>query len=277
MIYYEITFLLTAIFFGLSVGSFCNNWAFRLCRKESVAKGRSKCRSCGHTLHSLDLIPFASYLLLKGQCRYCKAKFSPRYFIVEVVSGILYAMLWIFLNPFVHSPIEFLRWGILLFFLITLTLQDLETYELSDGINLSGAILFLVLTPFADDLIDGLIGGISISVPILIISLIADKILKKDTMGGGDIKLLAMLGLHLKFPLTLLSLVLSCFLGIFFALGMPLFKSKTTNHEIDKEDVNNVVDEMETGMIPFGPSICVASYLVALFGEELLIMYLSLF
>lgn len=269
MIYYDISFMVIAIFFGLSVGSFCNNWAYRLCRKESVAKGRSKCRSCSHTLHTLDLIPFASYLILKGKCRYCGAKFSPRYFIVEVVSGILYAMLWVYMNPFESSPVEFIRWAILLFFLITLTLQDLETFELSDGINLAGAGLFLALTPFANDLIDGLVGGISISVPILIISLIADKILKKDTMGGGDIKLLAMLGLHLKFPLTLISLVLSCFLGIFFAIVMPLFKKKT--QETDSEN------QMEKGMIPFGPSICVASFIVALFGKELFTMYLSLF
>lgn len=275
MLVLEITFLITAIAFGLSVGSFCNNWAYRLCRGESVAKGRSKCRSCEHMLHSIDLVPLFSFLFQKGKCRYCKAKIPSRYFTVELVSGVLYALLWIYLNPLTSSPIEFLRWAILLFFLITLTLQDLETYELSDGINLAGAILFLVLTPFAGDLIDGLVGGISISVPILIISLIADKILKKDTMGGGDIKLMAMLGLHLKFPLTLLSLVLSCFIGIFFALGMPLLKPKTSTLEINKD--KEIVDEMETGMIPFGPSICVASFITALFGEELLTMYLSLF
>ncbi len=179
------------------------------------------------------------------------------------------------MNPLTTSPIEFIRWAILLFFLITLTLQDLETYELSDGINLAGAGLFLALTPFAGDLIDGLVGGISISVPVLILSIIADKILKKDTMGGGDIKLMAMLGLHLKFPLTLLSLVISCFIGIFFALLMPIFKKKKTALDIDKNV--DEVDEVETGMIPFGPSICIAAFLVALFGEELLTMYLSLF
>lgn len=262
LIAFEITFLLAMIIFGLSVGSFCNNWAFRLCRGESVAKGRSKCPKCGHTLHTIDLIPFFSYLALKAKCRYCEVKIPPRYFIVEVVSGVLYLALWVYMNPFTGSLVEFIRWGLLLFFLITLTLQDLETYELSDEINFAGLIWFLVLAPFAGDFKSGLIGGLSISLPIFIISLIADKVLKRDTMGGGDIKLLAMLGLHIGFPLTLLSIVLSCFIGIFFALAIP---QKTTE------------DGTETGMIPFGPSICVATYLTALFGDELITLYMSLF
>lgn len=259
---FDIIFITSVIIFGLSVGSFCNNWAYRLCRGESVAKGRSKCPKCGHTLHTIDLIPLFSYLFLKGKCRYCEVKIPNRYFLVELVSGLLYLLLWIFVNPLTGSLIDFIRWSLLLFFLITLTLQDLETYELSDEINFAGAIWFLILSPFAGDLSSGLIGGLSISLPVFLISLVADKVLGKESMGGGDIKLLAMLGLHIGFPLTLLSLVLSCFLGIGFALIVP--------KRFDDEG-------NEIGVIPFGPSICLATFIVALVGDQLLGMYLSLF
>lgn len=259
---FDILFAIMAIAYGVSVGSFCNNWAYRLCRGESVAKGRSKCPKCNHTLSSKDLVPLFSYLFLRGKCRYCEVKIPMRYFLVEVVSGVLYLLLWLFIDP-INSPVEFVRWALLLFFLITLTLQDLETYELSDGINLAGAVWFLVLTPFAGDLVSGIIGGLSVSVPILLISLIADKVLGKESMGGGDIKLLAMLGLHIGFPLNVLSLILSCFIGIFFAIVVP----KRSTEE----------DGVEAGMIPFGPSICIAAYATALWGEQLLNLYLSLF
>lgn len=256
----EINFIITTLIFGLSVGSFCNNWAYRLCRGESVAKGRSKCPQCLHTLHTKDLVPFFSFLFLKGKCRYCQVKIPNRYFLVETISGALYLLLWFNFCPLEQSNLlDFCRWGLLLFFLITLTLQDLETFELDDDINFAGFIWFLVLSPFAGDLKSGLIGGLSVSLPILLLSLVADKILKKDTMGGGDIKLLAMLGTHLGFPLTLLSLILSCFIGLFFAIGLP-----------KKSDE-------EAGMIPFGPSICIASFITALWGEQLLELYLSLF
>lgn len=257
---FEIMFIIVVLVFGLSVGSFCNNWAYRLCRGESVANGRSKCPQCHHTLHTKDLIPFFSYLTLKGRCRYCQVKIPNRYFLVEVVSGILYLLLWFNLNPTdPANVVDFYRWAFLLFFLITLTLQDLETYELDDDINFAGFIWFLVVSPFAGDLTSGLIGGLSISVPILLMSLVADKVLGKESMGGGDIKLFAMLGLHLGFPLTLLSLILSCFIGIFFAI---VLRNKSAE---------------EAGMIPFGPSICIASFITALWGEQLLALYLSLF
>ena len=75
---------------GLVMGSFCNAWAWRLAHGESIARGRSHCAVCGHTLAARDLVPLLSWLTLRGKCRYCGEPISPRYPAVELVSGLHY-------------------------------------------------------------------------------------------------------------------------------------------------------------------------------------------
>ena len=81
--------------FGLVFGSFCNAWAWRIAHDESIAKGRSHCPECGHTLAAKDLVPLFSWIALKGKCRYCGKPISRRYPLVEAILGVYFLSVYI--------------------------------------------------------------------------------------------------------------------------------------------------------------------------------------
>ena len=118
---------------GACVGSFYNVITMRVPIKESFTKGRSHCPKCGHQLSALDLVPFFSFLFLRGKCRYCKEKISIRYPIMELVGG-LSALFCVWQLSF--------TWNALLAFyllsvLITLSVIDQETMEIPDGFHIA--------------------------------------------------------------------------------------------------------------------------------------------
>lgn len=245
---------LTALL-GLCMGSFSNAWAWRLVHHESIVKGRSHCARCGHTLSAADLIPLLSYLFLKGRCRYCGAPISRRYPAIEAVSAAFFVS--VLLRYDVSLPLlRLLPLGCLL---LVLSLVDWDTREISDGLLAAAAVLALLRIP-AEGLFglrDGLLGAVCLAVPLLVLVLLADKLMGRETMGGGDIKLLFVLGLHFGPALGLLLLIAACFLGILAALpGRRRFAA---------------------GGIPFGPFLSGAAWLVMLFGAPFLSWYLSLF
>lgn len=257
-------YYLMAAVLGLALGSFCNNWAFRLCRGESVAKGRSRCPQCGHTLAARDLVPLLSFLLLRGRCRYCGGRISRRYPAAELVSMAACLLLALRFDPILEWA-ELLRWAVLAALLLTLALQDWESWELSDGLIGAGAVWFLALLPLSGGLAGlraGLLGGISVAGPLLLFTLAADKLLGVETMGGGDIKLFAMLGLHLGPGRSLLTLILACALGLLLGL-VPCGDAQAA--------------EGKFHAVPFGPAICLAALLAGLWGTRLLTWYAALF
>lgn len=267
--------LALALLLGLCMGSFCNNWAFRLSRGQSVTKGRSKCPHCGHALGALDLVPLFSYCFLRGRCRYCRGPISPRYPLTELLMAAAYgSLLWRF-DPITQWP-ELLRWAVLFLLFLVLALVDWETWELPDGLVLAGALWFAALVPFTGGLsalIDGLIGSVAIAGPVLVLVLIADKLLGRETMGGGDIKLLAMLGLHLGASRMLLLLILASVFGILFSL-LPCPAPSADTEPGDEEPLP------ESGRfrsIPFGPAILTAAWVTALFGNQLITWYTTTF
>ena len=124
---------------GTVFGSFLNCMAWRIAHHESVLKGRSHCAVCGHTLGAADLIPIFSYLFLRGRCRYCKEKISPRYMAAEVVCGAGFVL-------------SFLRFGlsartlqivVLFCILLALSLVDFEIYEIPDRFILAGIVWYI--------------------------------------------------------------------------------------------------------------------------------------
>ena len=235
---------------GLVMGSFCNAWAWRLAHGESIARGRSHCAVCGHTLAAKDLIPLVSWLTLRGKCRYCGEPISPRYPAVELVSGLYYASI-LLRYDVSWDALRFLILGSLL---LTASLVDLDTMELPDGLLLAAALLALLRLPGGWK--SALLGAVAISVPLLLLVLLADKLLGRETMGGGDIKLVAVLGLHFGPLQTLFLLILSCVLGL--VLGAAMKKAKDSP-------------------FPFGPALALAGWLTALCGAPLVSWYLSFF
>lgn len=272
---------------GLILGSFCNAWAWRLCHGESIAKGRSHCAVCGHTLAAFDLIPLLSYLLLKGRCRYCGAPISRRYPAVEAVSAVFFVS--VLLRWDISWPaLRFLALGCLL---LTLSLVDWETREIPDGLLIAAALLALLRLPAEGlpGLKSALLGAVAISVPLLLFVLLADRVMGRETMGGGDIKLFAVLGLHLGPGQTLLLLILSCLAGILLGLaggggkdpsgpaGPAPLVGEAGTEEKKGSPMRGAGAERLRGQIPFGPAVSLATWPVILFGGAALQWYLSLF
>lgn len=246
--------LLVSAIFGSVFGSFINCMAWRIVNKESIVKGRSHCTTCGHVLGVLDLIPIFSYLFSKGKCRYCKESYSPRYMITEVILAVVFML---FAYRYDVS-VETLRYMLLSCILLGLSLVDLDSYEIPNRFIIAGIVLWAVTIPFMETSIKGqvttgLLGGICIGGGILLLSLFMDMVLKKESMGGGDIKLFFMLGLYLGPALGLLHLIISCFVGIIFVV--ILRKNK----------------------IPFGPAISIGAIITLLWGNEFMTWYLGLF
>ena len=252
-------FLFTLL--GLTAGSFCNAWAWRVAHHESIARGRSHGAECGHTLAARDLLPVVSYGVLRGRCRYCGKRISPRYPAVELLSAVFFVS--ILLRYDLLQPLTTVRLLLLGCILLVLSLVDLETKELPDRLLLYGALLFL-LVPFESGwqgVIQGILGAVSVSVPLFLLVLLFDKLFKRETMGGGDLKLLFVLGLHFGPALMLVLLICACIIGILMGLGFQRGREKGEPSKA----------------FPFGPAIALAAWLVMLAGQPFLQWYLSLF
>lgn len=252
------TFLTVYIFivmgiFGAVFGSFINCMAWRIAHGESVLKGRSHCAVCGHPLAVLDLVPVFSFLFLKGRCRYCKEKISPRYVAAELMMAAAFVLItWRF-----DLSLQTLWICGLACILMALSLVDLETYTIPDRFIVAGIIWYFGILLFAEDgkaeLISGLAGGLSIGLGMLLLSILFDKVTGKESLGGGDIKLFFMTGLYLGPWVGLFNLILSCVIGIGFVLFMGQRR------------------------IPFGPAISLAAFVSLLVGGDVVNWYLGLF
>ena len=224
--------------------------ADRLLAHESWVSGRSHCDVCGHVLSLMDMIPVFSYLVNRGKCRYCGAKLSSKYLWTEVLSGIVFCLVF-WKDGF--SAACLCDWAVCLC-LLALSLVDLAEMWIPDRYLIASVVIYVLKAAVCHlDWKMGLAGGISIGGFVFVVSLIMDKILKKESMGGGDIKLLFVMGLYLGLLNGLLCLIISCITGLFFVL------------------------KLNRKQIPFGPSISIAFVFGLLWGEKLVQLYLSLF
>ena len=238
--------------FGLVMGSFCNAWAWRIVNGEKIQKGRSHCPKCGHTLAAKDLFPLFSWIFLKGKCRYCGEPISKRYPLAELISGVWYLSIALRYG-FCLTTVRFLILGSIL---LIMSLVDIDIMELPDGLMAAAAVSSLIR--LAEDIScwKSMLWGLVPAAVLLIVVLIMDKVLQKDSMGGGDIKLMAVLGLHFGAAQSVFLLIVSCIVGLMAAkLGGK-----------DRETA-----------FPFGPSLSIAAWVTALIGGPVIEFYLSLF
>lgn len=196
------SFPLAVVFLiGLCVGSFLNAVIYRLPRRESFITGRSRCPLCGHTLAWYDLLPLLSFLILLGRCRYCRAVISPRYPLIELLTGALFALLYLSFG----LTAAFVKYAFFAAFLIVVSMIDLEHYIVPDRLvtaGLAGGILLGVLSRDRG-LFSALLGaGVAAGFLLLV------ALLSKGGMGGGDIKLAFVTGLFLGWPLGPLGIFL---------------------------------------------------------------------
>ncbi len=242
---------------GASLGSFLNCLAWRAAHKEPIWKGRSHCETCRHTLSPRDLIPIFSYLAARGRCRYCGAKIPLETLISELAGAFICAALTM---KFGFTK-EWIMWLIFTAHLHFLSLTDHLQYIIPDYVLASAIVtrlIFLILSPNPLTRLPLLaVSALSVSLPLLLLALIMDRIQGEETMGGGDIKLFFALGFYLNWRQMLLTLLTACLLGI--AGGLIQKRKLKREH------------------IPFAPYIATSVLLILFFGQPVIDWYTAIF
>lgn len=230
-------YLIFFFILGTVLSSFFCVVGMRLPRQETFVKGKSRCDNCGHILHFYEMIPIFSYLIQKGRCRHCNNKIPMLIPISEILGGLLFSTAY---YKFGLSYDLLIALGIASLFIIVLV-TDVIYYIIPDEIIGFFALYFIVIEFLRDGIYglgNHLISAVILFIIMYLIMILGEKIFKKESLGGGDVKLLFLFGLVLDPMLG----VLVIFLGSLIALPISiliLFKEKTN-------------------MIPFGPFLILA-------------------
>jgi len=248
---------LISIIFGALVGSFLNVCIFRLPNEESIIWPGSHCPHCKNAIKFYDNIPVVSYFLLRGRCRYCKGSISLQYPLVEGITALSSLFLIIRFGP----SLSYLFYFAFVAALIVITMIDLYHQIIPDAISLPGigvGLLASLLIPqitFFNSLIGILLGGGS----LFIVATFYQWLFKREGMGGGDIKLLAMIGAFLGWKAVLFTILLSSLIGSVTGILMMVIKGKDFKYAI-----------------PFGPFLSLGAVISLFYGEEIVRWYLYL-
>lgn len=237
---------------GLLIGSFLNTCIYRFPIGQTVVTGRSMCMSCHHNIAWYDLIPVASFLLLRGKCRNCKASISPRYPCVELLNALLYLATFLVLGVSVHAVLVCL----MLSALIVAAFIDHDTQTVPDRISIFIALVALagLFALPAPPLWERVAGMLIISAPMLLLACLTGG------FGGADIKLSAACGLLLGYKAMLLAAMLAAVSAAVVAVVLIATKKATRKTPI-----------------AFVPFLAVGLALSALFSDSIIRWYLSLF
>lgn len=256
-----LTILIGAL--GLFVGSFLANVVYRLKKKEQFVNGRSKCPHCGHELSVIDLVPVFSWVALKGKCRYCKATISGEYALVELLTGILFALSYFALMPSGQIEIaQFFVWLIILSGLIVLAVYDLKWYLLPDKVLIPLIIpsILLIILSFVDSGSYKVISGPLIAAAVFggFFYLLA-AVSGGKWMGGGDIKLSFLMGLILGVQKTSVAMLLAFNAAAIVGVYLLLTRKLKRDHQI-----------------PFGPFLIAGTIVAYLYGQSIINWYVEL-
>lgn len=199
--------MITLLFgvYGLVFGSFLNVCILRIPAGESLFR-RSHCPSCGHMLRWAELIPVVSWLALRGACRACRVRISPRYVLIELAAGVLWAAAWLTAGgELAHAVLN----ALFVTTLLGLAVTDAETGIIPLCYNVFIALLGIAATAMSGGAVRHFIGLAAVSLPLLVIY----KVSGGTAIGGGDIKLCAAAGLFLGWDSVVLGFALACVLG----------------------------------------------------------------
>lgn len=244
---------------GAIIGSFLNVCIVRMPKEESVVTPRSHCVHCKKQIPWYDNIPFVSFIALKGRCRFCQAKISVQYFIVELVTALMFLWLYFYFG---------LVWALAAYFifvsgLIVATFVDIEHRIIPDEISVGGMVAGIILSfliPQLHETSSNLLGVWQSLLGILIgggsiyaMGMLGDFLFKKESMGGGDVKLLAMIGAFLGWKSALLTFFIA---PIFGAVAGIIVKIRT-----------------KESLIPYGPFLAMGA-LISLFWSKQIIEWI---
>ncbi len=271
-----------AFVFGSIVGSFLNVVIARLPRGESIVHPPSHCPNCGDQIPPWLNVPILSWLALRGKCRACRTPISIRYPVVEALTGVLYTACAVRFG----FSIAFGSGVLLCTALVTITFIDLDIWEIPDEISLPGILIGWVLRPFAYGVpwYDGVLGALMGAFLFWFIRWFFFVVRKKEGMGLGDVKLIAMIGAFLGpmalVPTILVSSVVGTFIGILMlALGWNKDESDEAAEEASPKPPSplpsgeDMAEEEEEEWVPpkyavpFGPFLALGALTALLFDK----------
>lgn len=246
---------IVSILFGAIVGSFLNVCIFRLPKEESIITPGSHCPHCNKPIAFYDNIPLVSYFLLRGKCRHCRKPISIQYPIVEGITALTSFLLFMKYGP---TP-TYLLYFAFVSSLIVITGIDLYHQIIPDvislpgiGVGLLGALLFLPIT-FLNSFLGMLLGGGA----LFLVANFYQWLFKREGMGGGDVKLLAMIGAFLGWKAMILTIILGSLVGSVIGIVIIFLKGKDFKYAI-----------------PFGPFLALGAVISLFWGEDLIRWYL---
>jgi len=252
-----LSLLVIAFVFGSIIGSFLNVCIVRMPQRSSIMFPGSHCPNCEYTIRFYDNIPLISYIILGGRCRSCKTPIPIRYFIVELLMGLLMALLLFHFD----ITLVFIPCAVFTAALVVITFIDLQHQIIPDRISLPGIPLgflcsfILPWNTWIDSLLGILVGG------GILYAVAAGYYLltKKEGMGGGDIKMLAMIGAFLGWKGALATLILAAITGSLVGIVLIALKGKNFKYAV-----------------PFGPFLAAGAFCAMLYGEPLISWYCGL-
>ncbi len=254
----DVVFIYIFVFLvGLIIGSFLNVCIYRIPEGKSILWPNSHCPACHKSLNWYHNIPVLSYIALGGRCSFCRKKISLRYPSVEFLTGFL------FFAVFHRFGLSFVScvYAFFVSLLVIITFIDLDFQIIPDVISLPGIVAGFLCSfavpwlNWSDSLFGILLGGGS----LLLVAKVYKLLAKVDGMGGGDIKLLAMIGAFLGWKAILPVIFLSSMVGCLIGIPLMLFKGSGTKLAI-----------------PFGPFLALAAVIYMLYGHLLIQWYLRI-
>lgn len=254
----ELLYLVMIFIIGLVFGSFFNVVGYRVPNKMSIIHPGSHCPNCNHKLKFYELVPVLSYIFLGGKCKSCKKRISIFYPFFELLTGVLFSLCYLSYG----ITFKFFIGITLISILIIISVSDFKYYIIPDEVLITGVVLVII-----ELIINCIVNNISIIEGILIpiinglisfftlylFKIIGDKIFKKESLGGGDIKLLFFIGLVLGFDMSIVTIFFASFIALPFSV-VGLLKNNSN-------------------MIPFGPYLSISAVIILLSKLDLNIIF----
>lgn len=241
----ENLYLLIFFIFGSIMGSFYHVLANRVSRGESIISPPSHCENCNHQLKWYELIPIISYIIQGGKCRKCHTKMHMSYLLMEICTGVLFAVCY-------HAfglTLELITSLVFVSSLIIIIISDIEYMIILDEVLIVSIFAIIIVDIFNIGIYDTcikILSGLGAFATMLLIKKLGDAIFKQESLGGGDIKLMFLVGLVIGYPMAICNIFLATFIA--FPIALLLLITKKDN------------------IIPFGPFLSMSAIILYIWG-----------
>lgn len=246
------------IIIGLVIGSFLNVCIYRLQKQASISKPRSHCPNCKHQLRFWENIPVLSYVFLKGKCSNCKTKISIRYPLVEILTALVFVVIYYYFDISIETFLLMLFFSIV----IIITFIDIDVQLIPNKLLIIGIfpIIAFILIKQPNPYLDHIAGAMLLAVVFYIIGYIGKLIYKVDSMGMGDVKYAAVIGLLLGWEKGILAFIIAFFSAAVIIVIVSMYK------KLDRKQ-----------RIPFGPFLSIGCFVAFFWGTDILNWYLGFY